>query len=125
MKRILIVDDDRDFLGVLSSVLKKQFETYEATGIEDALKILETASIDAICSDFIMRDGTGIELLRMLRQNNVQIPFLCMSGMDDSDIIDEVESLGAEFCCKTDLDLLTRIVSMLNATNEAGDYMGK
>lgn len=64
MKRLLIVDDDFEFLRFLSSILKKQYQTYEATGVQEAIKLLESVTVDAICSDFNMRDGTGLELLK-------------------------------------------------------------
>lgn len=111
-KRILVVDDNIEFLRLLSSLLQKQFQTYEATGVEDALKVLETVTVDAICSDLNMGDGTGLELLQKLRLADSHIPFLLMSGMNDYFIISEVESYGAQFCAKTDLDLLMKIKAM-------------
>ena len=74
MKRILLVDDNIELLGVLSSILKECFQVCEATGVQEAVKLLETVTVDAICSDFNMRDGTGLELLEKLRQKNVTIP---------------------------------------------------
>lgn len=62
MKKILIVDDNMDFLRILSSALQKRFQTYESMGVADALKILESVTVDAVCSDFNMRDGTGLLL---------------------------------------------------------------
>lgn len=111
MKRILLVDDDMTLLTLLSSILSKQFQVYEATGVQEALKQLETVTVDAICSDFNMRDGTGLELLQMLRQQNVKIPFMLMSANDDFDyrLSDEAKKWGASFCCKTDHDLLEKI----------------
>lgn len=109
LKRILVVDDDRDFLRLLSSALKKQFQTYEAAGVKDALEVLETVTVDAICSDYSMGDGTGLELLKMLRLEDVHLPFLLMSGFDDNRIINEAHSYGASCCCKTDYDLIAKI----------------
>lgn len=60
MKRLLIVDDDIEFLQLLFSVLEKQFEVYTATGVKVAMQVLNTSVIDAVCSDFNMRDGTGL-----------------------------------------------------------------
>lgn len=114
MKKILIVDDDKSFLQCLSSIVRKQFQMYEATGVNDALKVLETVAVDAICSDFNMRDGTGLELLKRLRLEGVHIPFLLMSGFDDTDIINETHSFGASFCCKTDYDLIAKIKALVN-----------
>ena len=109
MKSLLLVEDDRDFLQLLSSILKKNFQVYEATGIMEALKILETVPVNAICSDFNMRDGTGLELLKKLRYENVKTPFLLMSGNDDFRLVKATERHGAAFCCKTDVELLDKI----------------
>ena len=109
MKNLLLVDDDRDFLQLLSSILKKDFQVYEATGITEALKILQTAQINVICSDFNMWDGTRLELLKMLRYENVKTPFLLMSGNADFCLVNVAEQHGAVFCCKTDFELLEKI----------------
>ena len=83
MKRILVVDDNTEFLQTLSTVLSGDFDTIKATGVMDALNTLKTITVDAICSDFNMKDGTGLDLLKTIRQKGLKIPFLLMSG-DDS-----------------------------------------
>ena len=50
MKRILLVDDDKTFRYALSELLSKEFEVLKSFGIKDALKKLETASVDLILS---------------------------------------------------------------------------
>ncbi len=64
MKRILIVDDNIEFLELLSSILKQHFHTYEATGVKEAINLLENVTVDAICSNFNMRDGTGLDNMK-------------------------------------------------------------
>ncbi len=113
MKRILIVDDNIELLGVIPSILKHHFQIYEATGVQEAIKLLETVAVDAICADFNMRDGTGLELLKQLRQQDVKIPFMLMSAGDDRHLENEAQSWGASFCCKTDFDLITKIKAMV------------
>lgn len=113
MKSILIVDDDVDLSGIISSILEKQqFQIYRATGIQEALKLLKYNTVDAICSDYNMRDGTGLELLTKLRQQNITTPFMIMSGNDDSLIEHKAQELGSSFCCKTDNELITKIKNM-------------
>lgn len=109
MKRLLLVDDDTAFLKILSSLLQRDFQVYEATGVEEALKTLDVVPIHAICSDFNMKDGTGIELLERLYHEKNGIPFLLMSGDDDRRLVETVERYGATFCCKTDFELLKKI----------------
>lgn len=114
MKRILIVDDNIEFLELLSSILKQYFQTYEATGVKEAINLLEKITVDAICSDFNMMDGTGLDILKQLRQQDVKIPFILISASDDRHLANEVQSWGASFCCKTDYDLITKIKALVN-----------
>lgn len=109
MKRLLLVDDDAAFFKILSSLLQRDFQVYEAMGVEEALKTLGVVQIHAICSDFNMKDGTGIELLERLYHEKNGIPFLLMSGDDDRRLVETVERYGATFCCKTDFELLKKI----------------
>ena len=119
MKKLLLVDDDTAFLQLLSSMLQQGFQVYEAAGVAEALKTLDTVPVHAICSDFNMRDGTGIELLERLYHENVKIPFLLMSGDDDRRLVDITKRYGAAFCCKTDFDLLGKIKEMgMSSPNE-------
>lgn len=118
MKRILIVDDDVGFLQLLSSILKKHFEVFEATGVQEALRVVESILLDGICSDFSMRDGTGLELLMTLRQKGIKTPFLLMSGSDDQQLERSAQKYGAVFCCKTDYELMSKIKGL--ATGKMG-----
>ncbi len=114
MKKILIVEDDVTFLGILSHALRSQFEIYEACDVNAALKYLENISVDLICSDYNMPDGTGLELLEQLHRSGKKIPFILMSGMEDSFVIHSVRLYGGTFCNKTDPNLLITIRNMIN-----------
>lgn len=114
MKRILLVDDDVTLLDIMSSILEKQqFQVYKATGVQAALKLLERNAVDVICSDFNMCDGTGLDLLEKLRQQNISTPFMLMSGNNDFRLEHEAERLGGSFCCKTDYNLIEKIKAIL------------
>lgn len=76
MKRILIVDDNTEFLQTLSTVLSGDFDTIKAKGVKEALDILQKITVDAVCSDFNMEDGTGLDLLEIIRQQGLKTPFL-------------------------------------------------
>lgn len=109
MKSILIVDDDIEILNIMSSILaKQQFQTYKAMGVQAALELLKSNTVDAICADYNMRDGTGLELLEKLRQQNITTPFMLMSGNNDSRLENEAKRLDGVFCCKTDYELMRK-----------------
>ena len=56
MRKLLVIDDNLGFLGFLTSALEKYFEVYTATGVKDALRLLEHQKVEAICSDYNMRE---------------------------------------------------------------------
>ena len=118
MKKLLVVDDNIDYLGFLVSVLKKHFEVYEASGVKEALQVLENAEIDAICSDFNMKDGTGLDLLREFRQKDLTTPFLLMSGDDDVTLENKTKHYSGVFCCKTDYDFIAKVKALANPDPE-------
>ena len=87
-----------EYLQLLATVLSDDFDTIKATGVKDALNILQTITVDAICSDFNMKDGTGLDLLEDIRQQGITIPFLLMSGNDDRLLIQQTKLHGGIFC---------------------------
>ena len=109
MKRILVVDDNTEFLQTLSTVLSCDFDTIKATGVMDALNTLQTITVDAICSNFNMKDGTGLDLIETIRQKGLKPPFLLMSGDDSRALEQKTKLYYGDFCCKTDFDLIRKI----------------
>lgn len=120
LKKILIVDDNIEYLSLLADCLNKDFETYKASGVKSALCVLENTSIDLVCSDYFMGDGTGLDLLEELRKNNVDnnIPFVIMSGSEDARIVSMSTKRGAIFCSKTHPDLLSVIKRAANIEDQ-------
>ena len=109
MKKILVVDDNLEYLELLASVLGKYFEIHKSTGVKDALQVLGDKEIEAICSDYNMRDGTGLDLLEKVRQEGITIPFLLMSSDDDYLLKQKARLYGGDFCSKMDCDFIERI----------------
>lgn len=115
MKRLLVVDDNTEYLQFLSSVLSGDFDTIKTTGVKDALDILQAITVDAICSDFNMKDGTGLDLLEDICQRGISVPFLLMSGDDDCLLEQKTKLCGGVFCSKTDCDLIGKIKELINS----------
>lgn len=111
MKKILLVDDEHSFLQILEMALSKYFETYTATGVREAIDILKQNTIDLICSDLYMHDGTGVDLLREVKKSRRIIPFILLSGSDYNMDIKMAEHYGAIFIPKGESDLIKQIVT--------------
>jgi DNA-binding response OmpR family regulator len=101
---ILIADDDRVLTQVLSVRLKQA--GYEVVVVYDAMQAIMKAlrnPPDAILLDVSMPGGTGLLVLRRLKNSitTKQIPIIVISSSIDSETVATVKSLGAdEFLAK-------------------------
>jgi CheY-like chemotaxis protein len=93
--------------------LKKEFEIFESSGVNDALERLETAPVELICSDYTMRDGTGLDLLHSCRERNIYVPFMLMSADDSNNLSNKAELYGITFCEKADCQFLDKIRALI------------
>ncbi len=74
VRRILLVDDEKDIVNLLSEILSDEFETEIATNGIEALEKLEKGNFDLIISDVKMPGLDGIGLYRKLEQ---KAPWYC------------------------------------------------
>lgn len=94
---VLIVDDEAD----LREALKMQFELSgvralcAANGNEalDLLKKGDQSKVAVILSDVLMPNGDGLHLLKGMRENNINIPIIFMTGFENL-ITESADKLG-------------------------------
>lgn len=81
MPSILIVEDDLTFSLMLTTWLgKKGFQTHTVSSVSDSRLWLEKKSCDLILSDLRLPDQDGINLLKWLKEEGREIPFIMMTG---------------------------------------------
>lgn len=82
--RVLIVDDEDALVRALARVLVTAgYEVSSAADGHRAIELLDKQTFDAILSDIDMPTMTGIELLRTIRQRDVDVPVILMTGNPD------------------------------------------
>ena len=121
MKKILLVDDEHSFLQILDMALSKNFKTYTATGVQEALDILGKNEIDLICSDLYMRDGTGLQLLQMIKKKCENLPFILLSGSEKNLDIKMAEHYGAIFIPKGEFDIINQIIAIADDDSQPAE----
>jgi len=97
-KKILIVEDDTDLLGMLSKRFQKiGYEVVVAPSVEIALESVRHSLPDMILLDLGFKGASGHALIRDLNKtkNEISPPVLVMSGYSDPEIVDFFLSLGA------------------------------
>ena len=98
-KTILLIDDERPWLEIMSHVLKeKSFKVMTAESGPEALKKLISRKPDLILSDVRMPVMNGFDLYEHVRAEpkNKAIPYVFMSSIDDYDAIHVAKELGAD-----------------------------
>jgi DNA-binding NtrC family response regulator len=82
--RILVVDDDPGQRSLLDSFLRSQkFETVLADSGMKALETLRTGKFDMMISDVRMPGLSGLETLRLARQEHATLPVLLITAFTD------------------------------------------
>lgn len=96
MPRILIVDDDEVYRGVIKDHLSGDYEVIETGFPEDALVMAVEQEPDAILLDLVMPGLSGFELCQTLTSLSFthKIPIFIMSGQDERNKI-FCQNLGA------------------------------
>ncbi len=89
-KKILIVDDDRDFLITSEGLLKRrEYEIFTAWDGAQALELAQNKNVDLIITDVLMPEMDGFEFYKRLKMNpaTFSIPVVVVStrgAMEDS-----------------------------------------
>lgn len=79
--RILLVDDDEQVLRAISRLLHLGgHEVVSAKKVTDAIGLLRGSEFDAVLSDIQMPGGTGLDLLRVVQGDDLDVPVILMTG---------------------------------------------
>jgi PAS domain S-box-containing protein len=94
--RVLHVDDDAGFLTVAKQCLEEesQFQVDTARSAKEALKKLKRSKYDVIVSDYQMPGKSGLELMKELRQEGNDVPFILFTCKGKEEIAIEALNLG-------------------------------
>lgn len=97
---ILIVDDSTSIRRMLRRIVELSGfdiqEVFEASNGREALEVLQREWVDFILCDIHMPEMDGLELLKVLKQDEVlsRIPVIMVSTEGRPEIVQEVKRLG-------------------------------
>jgi len=96
METILIVDDEKNYLVVLSSFLSGEgYEPITADNAQQALDIVENTDLDLVLTDMKMPSMDGIELLKRIKEKSPDLPVVMMTAYGTVEKAVEAMQLGA------------------------------
>ena len=109
--KVLLVDDEKDFLDIMAERMEARgMDVSTACSAEDALKMLQTESYDAVIIDFLMPEMDGFSALKMFKESRPDLSVILLTANVTEEKRIEVIKLGALDVIEkpADLNLLTQ-----------------
>lgn len=101
--KILLVDDNKAFLGITKATLEGLNPNYKITAVtsaQEALSRLLEKDYDLMIADYRMPQKSGLDLLTILRTDGNEIPFILLTGQGHESIAMEALNRGADYYCR-------------------------
>lgn len=96
---ILVVDDSKISLAVISRSLSKNYQVYQAENAQEALKVLGKNYVDIVLSDYQMPGMDGLELLAEVEQKYHAVGRILVTAFSNAEsIVDAINSGSIDKC---------------------------
>lgn len=84
VRRLLIVDDEKDMLDFLERVFRREYAVSRAQSVDEAEALLSANAFDVVITDRRMPRRGGLELLEHLAANRPDTVRILLTGYGDS-----------------------------------------
>jgi PAS domain S-box-containing protein len=121
MISILYVDDEPGLLELCRIFLEQtgEFRVDTADSAGEALALLATTQYDAVVSDYQMPDMDGINLLKAIRLQTKNLPFILFTGRGREEVVIEAVNNGADFYLQKGGDPKSQFVELMHKVRQA------
>lgn len=117
-EKILLVDDEKEFLEVMGERLSaRDMDVTTAGSAMDAIKLLENDTYDAVVLDLMMPEMDGLEALKVIKAKRPELQIILLTGHATVEKGIEAMKLGAMDLVQkpADLKLLTEKIQKAQA----------
>lgn len=119
MKKILVVDDERDVCDFVKNFFEERgFEVISASNGKEALSLLKTEGPMIIILDIRMPKMNGIDTLRHIKEKRSGDRVIMVTCVEDVDKMDEARELGADAYITKPLVLDELVKAVMNKKDE-------
>lgn len=96
MEKILVVDDEKSLLDLLSVVFKKEsYEVKTSLSASKAIEIIDREDIDIVICDIRLPNQSGMEILKYVKEKKPDIPVVMITAYGSIKQAVEALKLGA------------------------------
>lgn len=119
---MLVADDEADLRLLVRTQLRRALgcAVVEAADGEEALARCRDSDVDLLVLDHRMPRRLGIDVIRALRADDIDVPVVLFSAYLDPELEDEAATLGAVSVPKSDIDRLADVSRRLLEGGPAG-----
>ena len=118
-EKLLIVDDEKDFLDIMAERLRARgMDVSTTTSAEVALRRVEEESFDVVIMDFIMPAMDGFKAMKLLKEKRPEVQIILLTGNVPGEMISRAEKLGALSVIEKPADLKTLIEKIKQAKTQ-------
>lgn len=133
MKRILVVDDNKENLLILKATLEKDYQVTLVPSGKLALEYLEKKSTDMILLDVQMPEMDGTQVAKIIKEDNrlKTIPLLFLTGIDSSNVEASCLEMGGDDFIRKPFDAtvlkrrISRILELYDLRYNLEDALAK
>lgn len=122
-EQILIVDDEEVIRDVCLQILRDDgYRVMAASSGMEALRLVSEQVFDAVITDIMMPDMSGLELLEIIKRTSLDISSIVITGLGTFEMATQSDRLGArEFVVKpfTPDELSNAVRKALDAEHDA------
>ena len=120
-KKILIVEDDEDFIFILEKKFTAEgFTIVTAKDGEDGVIVAEKEKPDLILSDMLMPKMDGLAMAKKIKEKNADVPIVFLTNIKDVDYTMDIQKSGKfDFIIKADTridDIVAKIKAKLGVS---------
>lgn len=120
MRRMLIVEDERDICECLSDFFtEKGFAVTSAFSGEEALEQLDAHPVDVILLDILLPGISGMEVLRHVKAKQPRATVVIVTSLDQLDLRYEAHRCGATAYITKPFDFSPATWSVVFSTPDA------
>ena len=109
-KKILVVDDQESIQKALYHMLSSEgYEISTANNGQEALDSINQNSFDLVISDINMPIMNGLELLKNMKANKINIPLLFITSSDKDETLNEAVKFGINGIIEKPFNMLSTL----------------
>jgi DNA-binding NtrC family response regulator len=121
--KVLVVDDESGVrFGIRDFLEQHGYEIEEAESCQDAQHLFRTSRPDIVIADYMLPDGTALDLLPRLREIDSNIPLLVLTAHGSIDLAVRAIKEGAEQFLTKPLELPTLLVILQRLLQKQRNY---